>query len=110
MIVILLLVCHICIQTHLFSALQVYSSIDTNASTAEPIRPKLEIGPLLPFSELINEDDNVDDSCKKGDDNEGDAKDDCNLPNPCALLHVTNRRKDPSRKKSLSMVCHIILS
>ncbi|KAK2403310.1 P-loop containing nucleoside triphosphate hydrolase superfamily protein [Trifolium repens] len=80
----------------------VYSSIDTNASTAEPIRPKLEIGPLLPFSELINEDDNVDDSCKK-DDNNGDAKDDCNLPNPRTLLHVTNRRKDPSRKKSLSM-------
>jgi centromeric protein E len=88
----------------------VYSSIDTNASTAEPIRPKLEIGPLLPFSELINEDDNVDDSCMKEDDNKGDVKDDCNLPNPRALLHVTNRRKDPSRKKSLSMVCHIILS
>ncbi|WJX13429.1 hypothetical protein P8452_03819 [Trifolium repens] len=81
----------------------VYSSIDTNTSTAEPIRPKLEIGPLLPFSELINEDDNVDDSCMKEDDNKGDVKDDCNLPNPRALLHVTNRRKDPSRKKSLSM-------
>ncbi|CAJ2628859.1 unnamed protein product [Trifolium pratense] len=81
----------------------VYSSIDTDGSTADPIRPKLEIGPLLPFSELINEDDNVDGSCTKEDDNKVDAKDNCNLPNPCALLHVTNRRKDPSRKKSLSM-------
>lgn len=86
-------------QTHLKD---VYSSIDTDASTAEPIRPKLEMGPLLPFNELINEDDNVDDSCKK-DDNKGDANDNFNLPNPCALLHVTNRRKDPSWKKRLSM-------
>ncbi|KEH43131.1 putative plus-end-directed kinesin ATPase [Medicago truncatula] len=86
-------------QTHLKD---VYSSIDTDASPAEPIRPKLEMGPLLPFNELINEDDNVDDSCKK-DDNNGDANDNFNLPNPCALLHVTNRRKDPSWKKCLSM-------
>lgn len=91
----------------MFSALQVYSSIDSDASTAEPIRPKLEMGPLLPFNELINEDDNVDDSCKK-DDNKGDANDNFYLPNPCALLHVTNRRKDPSWKKRLSMVCYII--
>ncbi|XP_004497885.1 kinesin-like protein KIN-7O isoform X2 [Cicer arietinum] len=79
------------------------TGIHINASTAKPIPPKRDMGPLLPFDELVNEDVYVDDSCKQEDDSKGDANDDCNLPNPCDLLHVTNRKKAPSRKKSLSM-------
>lgn len=65
------------------------------------------MGPLLPFEELVNEDDFVDQSCRREDDNKGDANQNCKLPNPCALLHVTNRKKVPSRKKTLSMVRHM---
>lgn len=64
------------------------------------------MGPLLPFEELVNEDVYVDESFKQKDNNKDDANKDCNLPNPCALLHVTNRKKAP-RKKSLPMVCYI---
>lgn len=96
------------ILIYLFSALQVYSSIQPNASTVKPNRPKRDMGPLLPFEELVDEDVYVDESFKQEDGDKGDANDKCNLPNPCDLLHVTNRKKAPSCKKSLSMVCHII--
>lgn len=107
--VILLLILYVILvsRIHLFFALQVDTGIHINASTAKPIPPKRDMGPLLPFDELVNEDVYVDDSCKQEGDSKGDANDDCNLPNPCDLLHVTNRKKAPSRKKSLSMVCHI---
>jgi len=65
------------------------------------------MGPLLPFEELVNEAVHVDEPFKQDDNNKDDANKDCNLPNPCALLHVTNRKKAPSRKKSLPMVCYI---
>ncbi|CAL0321569.1 unnamed protein product [Lupinus luteus] len=82
----------------------VYSNIQPNASTIKPTRHKREdIGPLLPFEELVNEDDFVDQSLKQEDDNKGDANESCKLPDPCALFHVTNRKKVPLRKKSLSM-------
>ncbi|KAK7267150.1 hypothetical protein RIF29_19814 [Crotalaria pallida] len=81
----------------------VYSSIQPNASTIKPTRHKRDIGPLLPFEELVNEDDFVDQSFKPEEDNKGDAKESCKLPDPCALLHVTNRKKVPSWKKSFSM-------
>ncbi|XP_061367839.1 kinesin-like protein KIN-7O [Gastrolobium bilobum] len=80
----------------------VYSSIRPNASTVKPVRPKQDMGPLIPFEELVNEDVYEDESFKE-DDNKGDANENCSLPNPCALLHVTNRKKAPSLKKSLSM-------
>ncbi|CAJ1972095.1 unnamed protein product, partial [Sphenostylis stenocarpa] len=61
------------------------------------------MGPLLPFEELINEDVYLDEPFNQEDNNKDEANKDYNLPNPCALLHVTNRKKAPSRKKSLSM-------
>ncbi|KAL5067461.1 hypothetical protein RYX36_018348 [Vicia faba] len=79
----------------------VHSSIHTDVSTTEPIRPKLEMGPLVPFNKLLDEDFNVDDSCKKEEDDKGDANND--IPNPRALLLVTNRKRDSSWKKRLSM-------
>ncbi|CAL5207567.1 unnamed protein product [Lathyrus oleraceus] len=81
----------------------VHSSIHTDVSTSEPIQPKLEMGPLVPFNELIDKDFNVDDSCKNEEDTKGDANNDHNLPNPRALLLVTNRKRDSSWKKRLSM-------
>ncbi|KAH1119371.1 hypothetical protein GLYMA_17G208400v4 [Glycine max] len=83
----------------------VYPGIQPSASTIKPIRPKRDMGPLLPFEELVNEDVSVDEPFKQEEDNKDDTNKDCNLPNPCALLHVTNRKKAPSLKKSLSMVC-----
>ncbi|KAL2318095.1 hypothetical protein Fmac_031971 [Flemingia macrophylla] len=81
----------------------VYSNIQPSASsTIKPIRPKREMGPLLPFEELVNEDVHVDEPFRQEDNNKDDANRECNLPNPCALLHVTNRKKAPSQKKSLS--------
>ncbi|KAJ1384696.1 hypothetical protein SESBI_42319 [Sesbania bispinosa] len=61
------------------------------------------MGPLLPFEELVNEDVCMDKSFNQEDNNIGDANENCNLPNPCALLHVTNRKKAPPQKKRLSM-------
>ncbi|KAH1119369.1 hypothetical protein GLYMA_17G208400v4 [Glycine max] len=81
----------------------VYPGIQPSASTIKPIRPKRDMGPLLPFEELVNEDVSVDEPFKQEEDNKDDTNKDCNLPNPCALLHVTNRKKAPSLKKSLSM-------
>ncbi|KAG4934004.1 hypothetical protein JHK87_048006 [Glycine soja] len=87
----------------LASVLGVYPGIQPSASTIKPIRPKRDMGPLLPFEELVNEDVSVDEPFKQEEDNKDDTNKDCNLPNPCALLHVTNRKKAPSLKKSLSM-------
>ncbi|XP_017405878.1 kinesin-like protein KIN-7O isoform X3 [Vigna angularis] len=80
----------------------VYPIIQPSASTVKPVRPNRDMGPLLPFEELVNEDVYVDEPFKQKDNNKDDANKDCNLPNPCALLHVTNRKKAP-RKKSLPM-------
>ncbi|KAG4931252.1 hypothetical protein JHK86_048213 [Glycine max] len=87
----------------LFAYGKVYPGIQPSASTIKPIRPKRDMGPLLPFEELVNEDVSVDEPFKQEEDNKDDTNKDCNLPNPCALLHVTNRKKAPSLKKRLSM-------
>ncbi|XP_027337202.1 kinesin-like protein KIN-7O [Abrus precatorius] len=81
----------------------VSSSIQPNASTVKQTRPKQDIGLLLPFEELVNEDVYADESFKQEDDDKGDVNENYNLPNPCSLLHVTNRKKATSQKKSLSM-------
>ncbi|KAL1330526.1 kinesin-like protein KIN-7O isoform X1 [Arachis hypogaea] len=79
------------------------SSIQSNASTVKPGRQKQCIGPLVPFDELMIEDAFVEQSSNQEDNKNGDMNEDCNLPNPSALLHVTSRKKIPSRKRSLSM-------
>lgn len=65
-------------------------------------------GPLVPLNKLIDEDFNMDDFYKKEEDDKDDENNDHNLPNLVALLLVTNMKKDPSWKKSLFMVCHIL--
>ncbi|QHO53445.1 kinesin-like protein KIN-7O isoform X4 [Arachis hypogaea] len=79
------------------------SSIQSNASTVKPGGQRQCIGPLVPFDELMIEDAFVEQSSNQEDNKNGDMNEDCNLPNPSALLHVTSRKKIPSRKRSLSM-------
>ncbi|KAI4348608.1 hypothetical protein L6164_009315 [Bauhinia variegata] len=78
------------------------SSIQSKASMVKPIKPKRDVGPLLPFEELLNENVPVEQPFKQEFDDKDDIFENCNLPNPCTLLHVTNRKKVPPRKKSLA--------
>ncbi|XP_028766813.1 kinesin-like protein KIN-7O isoform X2 [Neltuma alba] len=80
-----------------------YPSIPSKASARKSVKPVRDIGPLIPFEELVNESIPVVQSDKQGDDFSAAAGNSCNLPHACALLHVTNRKKVPARKKSLSM-------
>lgn len=65
-----------------------------------------DVGPLLPFQELVHETEVAEnESCKEDEECKNITLDDSALPDPCALLHVTNRRKVPPRKKSLPLVC-----
>ncbi|CBI30110.3 unnamed protein product, partial [Vitis vinifera] len=76
--------------------------IHSRASTVKSMRPDRDVGPLVPFEELVNTIEvGVDESCKQEEDCHKNALEDCTLPDPRALLHVTNRRKVPLRKKSL---------
>ncbi|KAF3451459.1 hypothetical protein FNV43_RR07554 [Rhamnella rubrinervis] len=82
---------------------EVYSTM-SKASAIKPMRNKRDMGPLLRFEELVNEADNAEEeSSKQDEDFENSMSEDYNLPDPCALLHITNRRKVPLRKKSLPM-------
>lgn len=75
------------------------SIVPANASAVKPMRSEHDVGPLLPFEELVSE-SSMDKSCKPEECNNGEVKY-CTLPDPRALLHVTSRKKAPVRKKSL---------
>ncbi|KAM7524434.1 hypothetical protein LguiA_014336 [Lonicera macranthoides] len=74
---------------------ELYSTVKEKASAVKPMRSKSEMGPLVPFEELVNE------ASTQEEDSHNNALEDCTLPDPRALLHVTSRRKPPLRKKSL---------
>lgn len=94
-----------------FPAFQVPSTIQSKASAAKPMRLKRDIGPLLPFEELVHEIEvSENESCKEDEESKSITLEDCALPDPCALLHVTNRRKVPPRTKSLPLVCTISIT
>ncbi|OMP05888.1 hypothetical protein COLO4_08473 [Corchorus olitorius] len=80
-----------------------YVSVQSNSSAIKPDKPQRDMGPLLSFEELVNETGIADDSCKQDEDCKASALEGCTLPDPCALLHVTNRRKVLPRKKSSSV-------
>ncbi|XP_015900577.4 kinesin-like protein KIN-7O isoform X2 [Ziziphus jujuba] len=83
---------------------EVYSTIQSKASAMKPMKRKRDMGPLLPFEELVNGADNAEEESRKQDEYfKTNTSEDCNLPDPCALLHITNRRKVPLRKKGLPM-------
>ncbi|KAK8588831.1 hypothetical protein V6N12_023244 [Hibiscus sabdariffa] len=80
---------------------EAYPSVQSNSSAIKPTQSKRSMGPLLSFEELVNENGTEDDyPCKQDEDCRATVLEDCTLPEPCALLHVTNRRKVPPRKKS----------
>lgn len=79
------------------------ATIISKASAINPMRPERDVR-LLPFDELVNETDvALNESCKD-EEFKKSAVEDCTLPDPCALLHVTSRRKVPPRNKSLCQV------
>nr|XP_011469371.1 PREDICTED: centromere-associated protein E isoform X2 [Fragaria vesca subsp. vesca] len=79
---------------------EVPATIISKASAINPMRPERDVR-LLPFDELVNETDvALNESCKD-EEFKKSAVEDCTLPDPCALLHVTSRRKVPPRNKSL---------
>lgn len=68
------------------------------------MRPKRDVQPLLPFEELVNETDVAQNESCKEEEHKKNTVGDCTLLDPCALLHVTSRRKLPPRRKSLPQV------
>ncbi|KAK9289712.1 hypothetical protein L1049_007871 [Liquidambar formosana] len=81
-----------------------HSTVHSKASALKPpLRPQRNTGLLLPFEELLNETEvGVADSCKQDEEcDNNNALEDCTLPDPRSLLHVTSRRKGPPKKKSL---------
>lgn len=66
------------------------------------------MGPLLPFEELVNENEvDLDDSSKIEEDDGCKAQEDSDLPNPQALLHVTSRKKASAKNKTVVEVCRM---
>ncbi|XP_022935551.1 kinesin-like protein KIN-7O [Cucurbita moschata] len=81
---------------------EVDSTIQSIASAVKPVKSNREMGPLLPFEELMDDTDvSKGETCKKGESDQMNVLEGCAFPDPCALLHVTNRRKVVSKKKSL---------
>ncbi|KAJ8535599.1 hypothetical protein K7X08_023319 [Anisodus acutangulus] len=78
------------------------STVKEKASVVKAKRIERDIGPLLPFEELLDA-DSKGDSGKQEDNSRSNQLEDCTLPDSQALLHVTSRRKGASRKKSSSM-------
>jgi centromeric protein E len=66
-------------------------------------RTASDVGPLLPFEELVNE-ASMAVPFKEEEASQNTLKQDTGLPKPSALLHVTSRRKAAPRKKSSAMV------
>ena len=80
-------------------------NIQSRPSALKPMRDRSDIGPLLPFQELVSKIEVGDVVSMQSEDSKNSASEDCTLPDPCSLLHVTNRRKAPPRKKGSTAVC-----
>lgn len=79
------------------------------SSAVKPVRADREMGPLLPFEELVDDTEvPKEETCKRGESYQKSVLEGCAFPDPCALLHVTNRRKVVSKKKSLSGVMPLV--
>ncbi|KAL0359617.1 UNVERIFIED_CONTAM: Kinesin-like protein KIN-7O [Sesamum angustifolium] len=83
------------------------SVVKETPSEVKSTRADCTIGPLLPFEDLVKEVSAAelskqDQECKRN------ASEDCTLPDPNALLHVTSRRKVPPRTRSLPMGSNVL--
>ncbi|PIN18320.1 Kinesin-like protein [Handroanthus impetiginosus] len=76
------------------------SVVKEDTSEVKSTRADRTKEPLLPFEDLLKEASTVELS-KQDKDCTNIALEDCTLPDPNALLHVTSRRKVPPRKRSL---------
>ncbi|KAI4386560.1 hypothetical protein MLD38_004485 [Melastoma candidum] len=76
-------------------------------SPMKSVRPKRNTGPLIQFKELIQDTEScLDPSLKRDEEVSVRALGGSNLPNPSALMHVTNRRKAVVKQKSSTQVKH----
>ncbi|KAH6779630.1 P-loop containing nucleoside triphosphate hydrolases superfamily protein [Perilla frutescens var. hirtella] len=78
------------------------SVVKENPSEVKSTREDRIVGPLLPFEELVKEASTTD-LCTQDKECDRIASEDCTIPAPQALLHVTNRRKVLPRKRNLPM-------
>ncbi|GFP80821.1 kinesin-related protein 4 [Phtheirospermum japonicum] len=76
--------------------------VEERPSEVKSTRAVCTMGPLPPFEELVKEESTTE-FCKQDKDCQTSALEDCTLPDPHALLHVTSRRKVAPRKRSLPM-------
>ncbi|KAJ6741700.1 CENTROMERE PROTEIN E [Salix viminalis] len=85
---------------------EVDPNIQSRPSALKPMRDRSDMGPLLPFQELVSKIEVGDDVNMQSEDSKNNASEDSTLPDPCSLLHVTNRRKAPTRKKGSTAEDH----
>ncbi|KAJ6380823.1 hypothetical protein OIU77_029673 [Salix suchowensis] len=85
---------------------EVDPNIQSRPSALKPMRDRSDMGPLLPFQELVNKIEVGDGVNMQSEDSKNNASEDSTLPDPCSLLHVTNRRKAPTRKKGSTAEDH----
>ena len=79
------------------------------SSAVKPVRADREMGPLLPFEELLDDTEvSKEETCKRGESNHKNGLEGGAFPDPCALLQVTNRRKGVPKKKSLPGVMPLV--
>ncbi|WCJ33370.1 Kinesin-like protein KIN-7O [Euphorbia peplus] len=78
---------------------EVDPNIQSRASSVKPVRGTRDIGPLVPFDDLVNENEGGGKFIQKLEDFNNSLPEDCILPDAHALLHVTNRRKAAPKKK-----------
>ncbi|CAH8259971.1 unnamed protein product [Arabidopsis lyrata] len=80
------------------STSEVQSNVLSRGSSLESARSERETGPLLPFSELVNEPlYNIN---EEDEDSIDGTLEDSALPDPCALVNVTSRKKTIIRQKT----------
>ncbi|XP_010418541.1 PREDICTED: kinesin-like protein KIN-7O [Camelina sativa] len=77
---------------------EVQSNVLSRGSSLETARSDRETGPLLPFSELVNEPlQNIN---EEDEDSINEALEASALPDPCSLVNVTSRKKPSIKQKS----------
>ena len=76
-------------------AYQVQSHVLSRGSSLKSERSERETGPLLPFAELV-ENELLYSISEQDEHNIDETIEDSSLPDPCALVHVTSRKKPSS--------------
>lgn len=71
----------------------------SRGSSLKSARSERETGPLLPFAELV-ENELLYNISEQDEDSINETLEDSALPEPCALVHVTSRKKPSIRQKS----------